>query len=64
MCQAQKHVYVTGLSGQGKVREFLFWSGNVKVLLKVKSGKSQGILKKKTVHNILAFDLMSVPRLI
>ena len=64
MCQAQKHVYVTGLSGQGKVREFLFWSGNVKLLLKVKSGRSQEILKKNSAHNILAFDLMSGLRLI
>ena len=37
------------VQGQGKVREFCFWSGKFEILAKVreKSGKSQGILESK-----------------
>ena len=63
MCQGQKHAYVTGLPGQGKVREFHFWSGNFKILLKVRK-KSGNFEIKNSAHNILAFDLMSILRLI
>ena len=43
------------MSGK-KVKEFLFWSGNFKILLKVR--EKSGNPEKNSAHNIVAFNMM------